>query len=199
MSLNKEALELAKMKLTESISLPDYYMDYVDEGIDLDRYNRDCCPLHDEDSPSFFYFEDSGRFHCFGCDKSGSVVDLHYHLKRRDEPSYNMIRAVKDLGNLYSVEIPNLFKNIDLKEKLNLGTSSKLAFKKPEELVKPLKKDISDFEVLLLKNKNNLPLNRFMNYVNQLDKILFKEGDVLGELKKLKLDLLKDLSNISKN
>lgn len=194
MSLNIEALELAKTKLTESISLPDYYMDYVDETIDLDRYNRDCCPLHDEDSPSFFYFEDSGRFHCFGCDKSGSVVDLHYFLKKRDEPTYNMIRAIKDLGALYSVIIPNLFKNIDLKEKINLGTSSKLAFKKPEELVKPLKKDISDFESLLIKNKSNLDLIRFMHYVNGLDKIIFKDGDILRELRKLKSDLLTDLS-----
>ena len=44
-----------------------------------------CCPFHGEDTPSFKISEHKGCevFHCFGCGKSGSVVDfieLHEHL-----------------------------------------------------------------------------------------------------------------------
>lgn len=186
MALNLESFNVAKGKIAESVSLPDYYMDYVDETINLDRYNRDCCPLHDEDSPSFFYFEDSGRFHCFGCDKSGTVVDLHYYLRKREEPSFNYIRAVLELSELYKVNIPDIFKNVDLKEKIKLGNDSKLKFKKPEELVKPVKKDIVDLENFIIKNKNNLGLEQFKEVINDLDSILFLECDLVKEIADLK-------------
>ena len=40
------------------------------------------CPLpgHKEKTPSFTIFTDQDRFHCFGCDADGNVVDLHMEL-----------------------------------------------------------------------------------------------------------------------
>lgn len=193
MALNKEALKIATSKLVEAIKLPDYYMDYVDESINLERHNRDCCPLHDEDSPSFFYFEDSERFHCFGCDKSGSVVDLHYYLLTREDPSITKVKAVLDLSSKYQVKIPNLFKEVSIEDKNNLPRYEKLKFKTKENLVKPLKKVESDFEIKLVKLKERLSIKEFRFFINEWDRILFKNVDVENRIKELENELNKQL------
>lgn len=45
-----------------------------------------CCPFHNEDSPSFSIKEKNGCevFHCFGCGKSGSVVDFLMYKENID-------------------------------------------------------------------------------------------------------------------
>jgi DNA primase len=39
------------------------------------------CPFHQERTPSCYLTPDKGRFHCFGCTESGSIID--YHAKKR--------------------------------------------------------------------------------------------------------------------
>lgn len=185
MAINKEAYEVAVNKLVENINLPDYYMDFVDENLNLERYNRDCCPLHDEDSPSFFYFEDSGRFHCFGCDKSGFVTDLHFYLNHREDSSYTRVKALLDLSKLYKVQIPNLFKEVSIIEKNNLPKYEKIGFKRKEDLVKPLKKVETDFETLLKKMKVQLKANDYKEVVNRWDRVLFKNVEIEKNIKEL--------------
>lgn len=34
------------------------------------------CPFHEEKTGSFHLYEDSNRYHCFGCQSSGDVIDL---------------------------------------------------------------------------------------------------------------------------
>lgn len=34
------------------------------------------CPLHNEKSPSFVVYEDTGKFRCYGCHAHGDVLDL---------------------------------------------------------------------------------------------------------------------------
>lgn len=54
-------------------------------GCTLTRSGRDrfktSCPLpgHHDQSPSFVLYVDQGRFHCFGCGRSGDVFDLTGH------------------------------------------------------------------------------------------------------------------------
>lgn len=36
---------------------------------------KGCCPFHDDRSPSFTIFAGGERFHCFGCEASGDVLD----------------------------------------------------------------------------------------------------------------------------
>lgn len=43
-----------------------------------------CCPLHDENTASFRYYENEDTFYCFGCDKGGDVVMLHKYLRERE-------------------------------------------------------------------------------------------------------------------
>jgi len=34
------------------------------------------CPFHNEKTPSFYIYTDSGRFNCFGCNANGDVINL---------------------------------------------------------------------------------------------------------------------------
>ena len=51
------------------------------------------CPFHKENSPSFFFWYEDGKFKCFGCTEGGSMVD--FHMKRN---GMDFVEAVKDLG-----------------------------------------------------------------------------------------------------
>ena len=37
---------------------------------------KGCCPFHDDRSPSFTIFDGGQRFHCFGCNVGGDVLDF---------------------------------------------------------------------------------------------------------------------------
>lgn len=52
----------------------DYYGDYT---VDFDSKPVAKCPLHDEDTPSMRFYEETNTFFCFGCRKGGDVIELH--------------------------------------------------------------------------------------------------------------------------
>lgn len=183
---NSDAYKLARDVLISKITIPDYYMDNVDEDKDLWVYNKDCCPLHDESSPSFFYVEDKNMFHCFGCGKGGSVVELHFHLQHRLNERYTKSRAVMDLAKMYNVEIPNLFKTPKLTENKSLTSRKKLAFKKPEDLRKPRKKVETDFSKELLANRKVIGVENWKSLLDEMDEIYFRNADVTVEMAELR-------------
>lgn len=44
-------------------------------GLQLDKYHSKCiCPLHNENTPSFYYYKDTNSWYCFGCKKGGSAT-----------------------------------------------------------------------------------------------------------------------------
>ncbi|MBI0477487.1 virulence-associated protein E [Sphingomonas sp. MA1305] len=46
-----------------------------------------CCPFHSDRSPSFYVFADGKRWHCFGCNATGDVLDFvqrYYSLSMRE-------------------------------------------------------------------------------------------------------------------
>ena len=51
--------------------------------------HKGLCPFHPERTASFFVFEDSQRWHCFGCQKRGDVIDLMRHIGELDDRRYN--------------------------------------------------------------------------------------------------------------
>lgn len=90
--------------------IPDYYSVYP---ADFNGTPVACCPLHDEDTPSFRYYEDTNSFYCFGCGKGGSVVQLFrlFYNRMRDtsithrdavEFLYKYFIEGKELANLQS-------------------------------------------------------------------------------------------------
>ena len=40
------------------------------------------CPFHNEKTPSFHIFKKTNSFKCFGCGKSGSVIDFVMEYKK---------------------------------------------------------------------------------------------------------------------
>jgi hypothetical protein len=55
-----------------------------ERGFELKRSGRQwvcLCPLHREDTPSFSIDADKDVWHCFGCAKGGSIIDLHAALR----------------------------------------------------------------------------------------------------------------------
>ena len=50
-------------------------------GLPFDRQGWACCPFHHETQPSLRLYEGKGGWHCFGCGKGGSVIDLVMQLE----------------------------------------------------------------------------------------------------------------------
>lgn len=59
-----------------------------------------CCPFHQEKTPSFYVFPQTGRFKCFGCGEGGDAISF---LQKRDGMSFT--EAVKFLGKKCGVEV----------------------------------------------------------------------------------------------
>ena len=74
MGYTKAMLDEVKRRVTipsyfYNIIIPqrvDYYSDYT---VDFDAKPVAKCPLHDEDTPSMRYYEETNTFYCFGCRK----------------------------------------------------------------------------------------------------------------------------------
>lgn len=81
-------------------TIPEYYEEYINNKVNLLDAPKQCCPFHQEDTPSFSYSAEKGRWRCFGgCKTGGDVVDLHrknYNLSSRKE-------AEESLDALYGV------------------------------------------------------------------------------------------------
>ncbi len=74
-------------RLRREVSLPDLAMN---NGVVLQKNGDEwegCCPFHQENTPSFTMFRGKDgieRFHCFGCNERGDVVDFVKLLKGVD-------------------------------------------------------------------------------------------------------------------
>jgi DNA primase len=67
-------------------------------GFGLDRDGGDvmvCCPIHDDRTPSMILHLDTDRYHCFGCDASGDVIQWV-----RDIYQVGAVQAVEMLDTL---------------------------------------------------------------------------------------------------
>lgn len=62
-----------------------------------------CCPFHMEKTPSFVIYEDEARYHCFGCGKSGDVINFI-----RDEENLTFMEAVTYLANRVGMTVPSV-------------------------------------------------------------------------------------------
>ena len=70
-------------------TIPEYYKEMINNSVDLSLEPKQCCPFHQEDTPSFSYSASKGVWRCFGgCKCGGDVIALHkknYHLQTREE------------------------------------------------------------------------------------------------------------------
>ena len=100
------------------------YYDTYPVNFDIDP--RACCCLHDVDSPSFRYYEDTSSFYCFGCNKGGNIINLHmYFAEKMNGKRPSKEEAIAFLyqyfvkGKYSETFIDKSAQTIDIKEKLN--------------------------------------------------------------------------------
>ncbi len=72
-----------------------------------------CCPFHNEKSPSFHVEDRKGRYHCFGCKKSG---DIFTFLVEKEGLSFP--EAVEQLASEAGLAVPQLSEETVEREKL---------------------------------------------------------------------------------
>lgn len=93
---SKQMIAEVKSKITipmyfYSIIVPQLGSYYDNYPVNFDNKIVVCCPLHDEDTPSCRYYEETESFYCFGCQKGGDVIALHRYFAERmngTKPSY---------------------------------------------------------------------------------------------------------------
>lgn len=84
---------------TDIVELVGQYVNLKRTG----RSHKGLCPFHQEKTPSFVVFPDSGNFHCFGCGRGGDAftffMDIE-HVEFRD--------ALQDLAQRAGVELTHV-------------------------------------------------------------------------------------------
>lgn len=87
-------------------TVPEYYREFINSNVDLIQNPKQCCPFHEENTPSFSYNIKTGRWSCFGrCHAHGDVVDMHqrwFHFATKAE-------AENDLYQRYGVPKKTLY------------------------------------------------------------------------------------------
>jgi DNA primase len=67
------------------------YLDYLpDERANFDTEIKIICPYHEENVPSCSISITNGLYHCFGCGKNGSIIDLISKIK-----NVNSLKAIQ--------------------------------------------------------------------------------------------------------
>ncbi len=57
------------------------------------------CPFHKEKTPSFVYFVESRRWHCFGCGDHGGIIE--FYMKKKN---VSFRSAVVDLAKIFKIK-----------------------------------------------------------------------------------------------
>ena len=65
------------------------------------KNKKGCCPFHSEKTPSFFVFEDTQSFYCFGCGVGGDVITF---IKKIENLEY--VEAVELLCKMVGMSLP---------------------------------------------------------------------------------------------
>lgn len=120
---------------------------------------RGLCPFHTENSPSFFVSEKKKLWKCFGCGKSGDVINLYSQLHHISNK-----QSIKILSNLLGLNNTGRFKveALDLARKRaeaqeqedKFRTAFSLLISKLDELVLSFKTMIASFETIEQIEKN---------------------------------------------
>ena len=103
--------------IKNSVRLSDVVRTY---GVNLKRHGRDLvglCPFHNETTPSFFVYDDTKRYYCYGCKAQGDVFEFfaQHGVKFKQAFEYLGGRFVSPLKNYNLPAIaPKQKKTVDI-------------------------------------------------------------------------------------
>jgi len=86
-------------------------VDLISSYIELQKSGRNykaLCPFHQEKTPSFYIYENTQSYHCFGCGASGDIFSFVQNHQNID-----FIDAVKFIAHKYSLPMPDIENNKD--------------------------------------------------------------------------------------
>ena len=83
---------------TEIVDLVSNYVQLKKTG----RSYKGLCPFHQEKTPSFVVFPESGNFHCFGCGRGGDVFTFYMGVERVE-----FREALQELAKRAGIELVN--------------------------------------------------------------------------------------------
>ena len=81
---------------TDMVGLVGGYLQLKKSG----RNFKGLCPFHQEKTPSFYVFPESGTFHCFGCGKGGDALTFYKEVEHVD-----FKEALQELARRAGVEL----------------------------------------------------------------------------------------------
>lgn len=121
--------------------------------IDLDKSMN--CLFHQDRTPSFVYYKDSKRWHCFGCDEHKDIIDVLSKIWGITNANFNVKR--ERVLRLLGVNIPPVTKRHD--ERLVKAKGSNQYDK--YEYYKPVETDEEALEFLSLRGINKAMINKY--------------------------------------
>lgn len=130
-------------KYDEMLSFEEYFdtlfHDYPGNTVNRGEM-KICCPLHDEDTPSFMWSKAIGHWTCFGaCNTGGKTVKFHkLWLEKQKGILIPYITVLKDLHRLFpnKLQRPDIVFNDTNKE--SNENINKIAFNKVRKTLTPI-------------------------------------------------------------
>jgi DNA primase len=103
--INLGELRFLREHIIKTLSLPDFIEE--ESGANLQWVSPDCsakccCPLHDENEPSFHVnlIEETWLYHCFGCGAKGTII----HFCQDFHGLRNQLEAIYYLCQKYNIQ-----------------------------------------------------------------------------------------------
>lgn len=94
-------------KLKTEVNIVDLLSSYI-ELQKSGRNYKALCPFHQEKTPSFYIYENTQSYHCFGCGASGDIFSFVQAYENID-----FMDSVKLLAKKYSIPMPQLDQTVD--------------------------------------------------------------------------------------
>ena len=104
------------MSVTDEIKAQLDIVDFISRYVPLQRSGRSfkaCCPFHQERTPSFVIFPESGLWHCFGACSTGG--DIFSFLMQKEKMSFR--EALEMLAAEAGVQLPNETEDDNIQER----------------------------------------------------------------------------------
>ena len=64
---------ISKEDVLEAVSIADGLNYY---GVQVDRYDKCCCPFHRDKRPSMKVYRNTNKYYCFVCNEGGNIIDF---------------------------------------------------------------------------------------------------------------------------
>ncbi|MDK6862602.1 DNA primase [Nosocomiicoccus ampullae] len=105
---------MAEKSVVDQVKESTDIVNLISEYVDLEKRGNNyvgLCPFHNEKTPSFNVYKDTGSYYCFGCRANGSVIDFYMEMENLP---FN--EALQSLGERSGIKVKHKQTNVNSKE-----------------------------------------------------------------------------------